>query len=106
MKRLARSVLAALCLCLAGGASGCATLQRPQRAGLPAERRAGIDVGFFIADVLLTGGIGLVFDFIHGTIYKPRKDYRGPGSDKAPREPRKPSRSSYQPLPKALIIVN
>jgi hypothetical protein len=105
MKEFDRSMLIVLCLCLWAGGSGCATLQRPQRAGVPADRRGGIDVVFFIADVLLTGGIGLIFDFIHGTIYKPQKDYRGPGSDPAPPVPRKASGHNPRREPDAVVIV-
>jgi hypothetical protein len=65
--------------------SGCATLSYPHRSGLPPAQRDGIDVGPFIADVLLTGGLGLVLDFIHGTIYQPKKEYHGRGSDPLPK---------------------
>ncbi len=46
------------------------------------EEHGGIDALPFILNILLTGGTGLVFDFIHGTVYRPLPSYEGPGADR------------------------
>jgi hypothetical protein len=92
--RILRAFWTLACLSLFLSGSGCATLSRPQRTGLPYDQRDGIDVGCFICDVLFTGGIGLLFDFIHGTIYRPKENYSGPGSDPKPQPKRGEQRSS------------
>jgi hypothetical protein len=58
--------------------AGCGTLLYPQRSGLSSEDRGGIDWDAFMGDLFLTAGLGLVPDFIHGTIWLPRPGYSGP----------------------------
>jgi hypothetical protein len=77
MRRLA----ATACAFLLVSSSGCATLVYPRRSALPEDMRGGIDWSMFQLDVMFTGGIGLLIDFIHGTIYQPLKGYRGRGTD-------------------------
>ena len=60
--------------------AGCATVENPQRVGVPIHQRGEIDVFGFINDVFWTAGLGLIVDFYYGTIYVPKPGYRGPGS--------------------------
>ena len=69
------------CILLLLSSTGCATLVYPKRTALPKEKRGGIDWSMFQMDVMFTGGIGLLIDFIHGTIYQPEKGYHGRGYD-------------------------
>jgi hypothetical protein len=71
-----------LCIFILISSSGCATMLYPRRVALPEEKRAGIDWTMFNSDILFTAGIGLIIDFLHGTIYRPVEGYRGTGFDR------------------------
>ena len=65
------------------GAAGCATIVYPRRAGLPKELRGGIDWTMLATNVMFTGGLGLLVDFWHGTIYQPTEAFRDRGYDRS-----------------------
>ena len=72
--------------------ASCATLTRPQRVAVPAEHRDRLDVHSFLMDIFFTGGVGLILDFIHGTIWLPSPDYTRPGMLESKRSKRLPVR--------------
>ncbi len=69
------------CALLLLTSTGCATMIYPKRCALPEEMRGGIDWSMVQMDVMFSGGIGLLIDLIHGTIYRPVEGYRGRGYD-------------------------
>ena len=83
-----RIMRAIACALLASSATGCATVVYPKRVALPEEKRAGIDWTMVATDVMFTGGLGLIVDFCHGTIYRPPDGYRGRGFDRGLCAPR------------------
>ena len=70
-----------LCGILAAG-SGCATYIHPERAAVAVNQRGPVDGFMFFCDLLFTGGLGLIIDYAHGTIYVPKLGYAGPGAEK------------------------
>ncbi|MEQ1505273.1 MAG: hypothetical protein ABMB14_23785 [Myxococcota bacterium] len=66
---LVRSIWGTVWVVAASQSAGCALVF--DGAKTKTERSSDIQWGYFVADVLLTGLIGLVIDFATGAIYKP-----------------------------------
>ena len=74
-----------LSLFLTVAVGGCAWYFHDYRMDMPEEQRDGLDVGCFIADLFLTGGVGLIVDFWTGCIWEQDAEYAGELSGDTPR---------------------